>query len=74
VTPSTVSDWLIAPLLSERLRLRAWAEGDERAIVALKMDSEVRQYHEEPAFFTRPGLSDRPPASRPCKMVPCLLS
>ena len=39
-----MSDWLITPLLSGRLRLREWAEGDERAIVALKMDSEVRQY------------------------------
>ena len=34
----------MAPLVSERVRLRAWAEGDEPAIEALKMDSEVRQY------------------------------
>lgn len=42
--PASVSDWLIGPLLSERVRLRPWAEHDERAIVALKTDPEVRRY------------------------------
>lgn len=36
--------WLPTPLLTERLRLRPWADCDEAAIVALKTDPEVRKY------------------------------
>ena len=42
--PLTVCRWLGAPLVSERVLLRAWAMGDEQAIEALKMDPEVRRY------------------------------
>lgn len=39
-----MSEWLATPLLTGRLRLRPWAESDEAAVVALKMDPEVRRF------------------------------
>lgn len=39
-----MSDWLTAPLVTARLRLRAWTAGDQPYFVALKTDAEVRAF------------------------------
>lgn len=39
-----VSDWLMADVITERLRLRQHAERDQQAVVGLLTDEEVRRY------------------------------